>query len=410
MGENKNKKEKNKKKYVDVSVRVNVESVVCADDEAKADEVELKGFHRLHKAKEVDTKIGVFDDNGTSKHQSQWDFEKLRGVIQSTPKVEEVIDQELMIAFNGVDESLSIQIDFFTKIGVFDDNGISKHQSQWDFEKLRGVIQSTPKCFAEVEEVYSKLIEIYGIYQKMKLSDAKKDILEVDESLSIQIDFFTKIGVFDDNGTSKHQSQWDFEKLRGVIQSTPKCFAEVEEVYSKLIEIYGIYQKMKLSNAKKDILEVIDVDESLSIQIDFFTKIGVFDDNGTSKHQSQWDFEKLRGVIQSTPKIEELIDQELMIAFNGGRFSLNKSLFEHDRDYVLFCGNRILMGKSSALRRLRKFIVEGEVLYSSKDYKYQIYLEPIVKSFSKDKLETKLKRVKYNAIPISDLTKRIKEI
>ncbi|KAK0583388.1 hypothetical protein LWI29_036398 [Acer saccharum] len=69
------------------------------------------------------------------------------------------------------------------------------------------------------------------------------------------------------------------------------------------------------------------------------TKIGVFDDNGTSKHQSQWDFKKLRGVIQSTPKVEEVIDQELMIAFNGGRFSLNKSLFEHDRDgYVVFVG------------------------------------------------------------------------
>ncbi|KAK1560466.1 hypothetical protein Q3G72_026935 [Acer saccharum] len=173
----------------------------------------------------------------------------------------------------------------------------------------------------------------------MKLSDAKKDILEVDKSLSIQIDFFTKIGVFDDNDTSKHQSQWDFEKLRGVIQSTPKCFAEVDEVYSKLIEIYGIYQKMKLFDAKKDILEV---DESLSIQIDFFTKIGVFDDNDTSKHQSQWDFEKLRGVIQSTPKVEEVIDQELMIAFNGGRFSLNKSLFEHYRDgCVVFVGSGV---------------------------------------------------------------------
>ncbi|KAK1558318.1 hypothetical protein Q3G72_001032 [Acer saccharum] len=53
--------------------------------------------------------------------------------------------------------------------------------------------------------------------------------------------------------------------------------------------------------------------------------------------------------------------------------------------------------------------VERELLNSSDDYKYQIYLEPIVKFFSKDKLETNLKPAKYNAIPISDLTKRIKE-
>ncbi|KAK1559785.1 hypothetical protein Q3G72_018235 [Acer saccharum] len=53
--------------------------------------------------------------------------------------------------------------------------------------------------------------------------------------------------------------------------------------------------------------------------------------------------------------------------------------------------------------------VERELLNSSKDYKYQIYLEPLVKSFSKDKFETKLKHAKYNVILISDLTKRIKK-
>ncbi|KAK1548784.1 hypothetical protein Q3G72_025261 [Acer saccharum] len=143
--ENKNKKEKNKKKYIDIfvwvndgsgacandktktedvetkigdfdddktkaeevenSAGVNVESGVCADDEAKAEEVDTEigecDADDEARAKEVNTKIGIFYDNGTSKHQSQWDFEKLRGVIQSTPKVEEVIDQELMIAFNG---------------------------------------------------------------------------------------------------------------------------------------------------------------------------------------------------------------------------------------------------------------------------------------------------------------------
>ncbi|KAK1548782.1 hypothetical protein Q3G72_014152 [Acer saccharum] len=143
--ENKNKNEKNKKKYIDIFVwvnygsgvcandktkiedvetkigdfdddkakaeevenlaGVNVESGVCADDEGKAKEVDTEigecAADDEARAKEVDTKISVFDDNGTSKHQSQWDIEKLRGVIQFTPKVEEVIDQELMIAFNG---------------------------------------------------------------------------------------------------------------------------------------------------------------------------------------------------------------------------------------------------------------------------------------------------------------------
>ncbi|KAK1560500.1 hypothetical protein Q3G72_027319 [Acer saccharum] len=97
--------DKAKAEEVENSAGVNAESVVCADDEAKAEEVDIEigdcAADNEARAKEVDTKIGVFDDNGTSKHQSQWDFKKLRGVIQSTFKVEEVIDQELMIAFNG---------------------------------------------------------------------------------------------------------------------------------------------------------------------------------------------------------------------------------------------------------------------------------------------------------------------
>ncbi|KAK0582207.1 hypothetical protein LWI29_022825 [Acer saccharum] len=210
MGENKNKKEKNKKKYVDVSVGVNVESVVCADDEAKADKVELKGFHRLHKAKEVDTKIGVFDDNGTSKHQSQWDFEKLRGVIQSTPKVEEVIDQELMIAFNGGRFSLNKSLFEHDRDGcvVFVGSGVcaDDETKTEDVEIEVGVCADDEAKANEVEN--SSDDEAKADEVDTEIGDCVAD----NEAKAKEVD--TKIGVFDDNGTSKHQSQWDFEKLR----------------------------------------------------------------------------------------------------------------------------------------------------------------------------------------------------
>ncbi|KAK4840969.1 hypothetical protein QYF36_022640 [Acer negundo] len=41
-GENKTKNEKNDKKYIDVSVGVNAESAVCANDEANAEEIDTE--------------------------------------------------------------------------------------------------------------------------------------------------------------------------------------------------------------------------------------------------------------------------------------------------------------------------------------------------------------------------------
>ncbi|KAK1548786.1 hypothetical protein Q3G72_033025 [Acer saccharum] len=219
-GENKNKKEKKKKKYIDVSIGVNVESGVWADDEAKAEEVDTEigdsAADDEARAKEVYTKIGVFDDNGTSKHQSQWDFEKLRGVIQSKPKVEEVIDQELMIAFNRGRFSLNESVfehdgddcvvfvggvyandktkteDVETKIGDFDDDKAKVEE----VENSAGVnVESGvfPDDEAKAEEVDTEIGECLLM---MKL-EQRSGVCADDEAKAEDVE--TEIGVFDDD-------------------------------------------------------------------------------------------------------------------------------------------------------------------------------------------------------------------
>ncbi|KAK3194645.1 hypothetical protein Dsin_025955 [Dipteronia sinensis] len=156
-------------------------------------------------------------------------------------------------------------------------------------------------------------------------------------------------------------------------------------------------------------------------------------------HNTHWDFEKLRGVLQSTPRVEEIVDHGLLIAFNDGYFSLNKSL-EHDA-FVgwLFTKEKIKGSKeveeaylqmieihnlykqkiasmkpSDPKKDILEHIdaiqkVERDILKSSKDCKYQIFLEPKVKSCLKEKLEMELNRFNHNAIKISDLKEWIEK-
>ncbi|KAK1559510.1 hypothetical protein Q3G72_015229 [Acer saccharum] len=333
--ENKNKKEKNKKKYIDISVWVNAGSGVCADDEAKAEDVE--------------TKIGVFDDDKV--------------------KAEEVENSAGVNAESGVcadDEAKADEVDIEIGDCAADDEATVKGEvlnSSKDYKHqiyLEPLVKSFSKDKLETKLNRAKynVIPISDLTKRIKETRKNKNKKEKNKKKYINIsvwvnagssvcaddeakaeDVETKIGVFDDDKVKAEE----VENSAGVNVESGVCaddeakadeidieigdcaaddeatgFDEVKEAYIKMVEIYDIYKKkesMKPSNAKKEILESIDA-------------------------------------IQK---------------------------------------------------------VKGEVLNSSKDYKHQIYLEPLVKSFSKDKLETKLNHTKYNVIPISDLTKRIKE-
>ncbi|KAK0582377.1 hypothetical protein LWI29_024905 [Acer saccharum] len=372
LRENKNKKEKNKKKYIDVSIGVNAKSGVCADDEAKADE--------------VDTEIGdcAADDEATDKLETKLNRAKYNVIPISdlTKRIKETrenknkkeknkkkyIDISVWVnAGSGVcanDEAKAEDVE--TKIGVFDDDKVKAEEvenSADDEAKADEVDIEIGDCAADDEatdKLETKLNR--AKYNVIPISDLTKRIKEMRENknnkeknkkkyINIYVwvnagssvcaddeakaeDVETKIGVFDDDKVKAEEvenSADDEAKADEIDIEIGDCAtddeATVKEIDTKIgvflvimappnTNLSGILKRVNTESgvcaddeAKADEvdIEIGDCaadDEATAKEID--TKIGVFDYNGTSKHQSQWDFEKLRGVIQSTPKTWEL--------------------------------------------------------------------------------------------------------
>ncbi|KAK0580980.1 hypothetical protein LWI29_008358 [Acer saccharum] len=99
--ENKNKKEKNKKKYIDIFVWVNAGSGICADDEAKAEDIE--------------TEIDVFDDDKAKVEEVKNSVSEQLNTGDDEAKADEV-DTEIGDCAAD-DKATAKEID--TKIGVF---------------------------------------------------------------------------------------------------------------------------------------------------------------------------------------------------------------------------------------------------------------------------------------------------